>query len=78
MISTDALSTQWKEVRSKVRQRWTSLKPEDIDTIDGNVDVLVELLRERYGYTQQIAQDEVDRFLRETAPMQASDRQESH
>jgi hypothetical protein len=64
--ASDTLSHNWKELRNKVRQRWTSLSEADLKTIDGNLDVLVDLLRERYGHTQLIAEEEVDRFLRET------------
>jgi hypothetical protein len=66
MITTDTFSQNWKELRNKVRQRWMSLNNTDIGAIDGNVDVLVDLIRERYGYTQAQAEAEVERFLAES------------
>jgi uncharacterized protein YjbJ (UPF0337 family) len=65
MVSVDVFEHKWKELRSHVRPRWISLTDEDVARIDGKVDVLIELLREKYGYTEAQAETEVNRFIQE-------------
>ena len=65
MIDLDILESEWKQMRGKVRQRWMALTDEDVERIDGHEDVLVELLQEKYGYSQLKAEEEVRRFIRE-------------
>jgi uncharacterized protein YjbJ (UPF0337 family) len=66
MIDLDILESEWKQMRGKVRQHWMALTEEDVERIDGHEDVLVELLQEKYGYSQLKAEEEVRRFIRET------------
>jgi uncharacterized protein YjbJ (UPF0337 family) len=65
MVSVDVFEHKWKELRSKIRPRWMALTDEDVTHIDGKVDMLIELLREKYGYTQAQAEADVDRFMQE-------------
>lgn len=65
MGDTSVFGSNWKEWRSKIRPRWTAMSDADVEAINGQVDTLVELLRERYGYTLAQAQIEVERFLKE-------------
>jgi uncharacterized protein YjbJ (UPF0337 family) len=66
MLNADAFENQWKPLRKEVRQHWLALTDADVNRIEGHVDVLVELLREKYGYTQAQAEKEIDRFLQGT------------
>jgi uncharacterized protein YjbJ (UPF0337 family) len=70
MINTDILENQWKELRGKVRERWRALSEDDVEFIDGHFDVLVELLREKYGYTKQQAEEEASRFIQSSSTKQ--------
>jgi uncharacterized protein YjbJ (UPF0337 family) len=42
-----------------------ALTDDDVERIEGDVDMLVELLQEKYGYTQLMAEEEVRRFVRD-------------
>lgn len=64
-MTTDSFESSWKELRSRVRPRWTALTDEDVKRVDGKRDVLVELLREKYGFSQLQAENEVNSFLDE-------------
>ncbi len=72
MMNIDVFENHWKNVRSTVRLHWLALTDADVKRIDGHIDVLIDLLREKYGYTQQLAEDEVNRFLQETGVGQAN------
>ena len=72
MMNIDVFESHWKNVRPTVRQHWQALTDADVKRIDGHIDVLIDLLREKYGYSQQLAEDEVNRFLQETGVGQAN------
>lgn len=65
MINVDILESQWKNIRSAVKQRWKALTDDDVELIDGHFDVLVDLLQEKYSYSRQLAEEEVRRFVQE-------------
>ena len=71
-MNVDAFEDQWKKLRPTVRQHWQALTDADVKRIDGHIDVLIDLLREKYSYSQQLAEDEVNRFLQETGVVQAN------
>jgi uncharacterized protein YjbJ (UPF0337 family) len=63
----DVLEKNWRDLRGKLRERWHSLTDEDVTIINGNRSVLVSLLEEKYLYSKDIAEDEVNRFLGQVA-----------
>jgi uncharacterized protein YjbJ (UPF0337 family) len=66
MDNMENFETKWGELRKHIKPRWMALTDADIETIDGKVDVLIELLREKYGYTEAQATEQVKRFLEES------------
>ncbi len=70
MINVDLFESQWKELRRNVRPRWPALTDAEVNRIDGHSDMLIALLQEKYGYTQSLAEDEVNRFLRDMHAVQ--------
>jgi uncharacterized protein YjbJ (UPF0337 family) len=65
----DVLAGMWKQIRGQVKETWGKLTDDDLDVIDGNRDQLVGKLQERYGWTKMQADDEYDRFMRESGRM---------
>lgn len=64
-INRDTLAGQWKQLRGTVKSWWGRLTDDDFDRIAGQKDRLVGTLQEKYGYTRDMAQREVDRHLKE-------------
>lgn len=62
-MDTSVLQENWKELKDKIRPHWKALSDQDIAIVNGHVDSLIDVLRERYGYTPQQAQIEVEHFL---------------
>lgn len=62
-INQDILAGKWKQVRGKAKQWWGKLTDNDLDRVSGRLEELVGLVQERYGYTREQAQQEVERFL---------------
>jgi uncharacterized protein YjbJ (UPF0337 family) len=63
-MNTDILTGQWKQLRGKVQQKWGDLTNDDLERINGQRVELEGVLQERYGYTKDRAQREIDDFLR--------------
>ncbi len=66
MINSDKtlVEGQWKNLRSKIKQRWQALSLEEIQHTGGNTDMLIELLQAKYGYSKRYAEEELKHFLR--------------
>jgi uncharacterized protein YjbJ (UPF0337 family) len=63
--NNDTFDAQWPQLRGQVRSWWGQLTEADVDTIAGQQDRLVGLLQERYGYTRERAEQEVERRVHE-------------
>jgi uncharacterized protein YjbJ (UPF0337 family) len=64
MLNKDILSGKWKQIRGKVRQQWGKLTDNQLDQIGGNYEQLVGVIQENYGYTREMAEQEVNDFMR--------------
>ena len=56
-MNQDELQGNWKQLRVQVKEWWGQLTDDDLDRISGKRDKLVGMLQERYGYTQERAQN---------------------
>jgi uncharacterized protein YjbJ (UPF0337 family) len=56
---------QWKQMRGALKSWWGKLSDDDFEWIEGQKDKLIGLVQEKYGYTRDQAQDEVDRRFNE-------------
>lgn len=64
-LNRDVLAGQWKQLRGTLKSWWGRLTDDDFDRIAGQKDRLIGTLQEKYGYTRDMAQREVDRRLQE-------------
>jgi uncharacterized protein YjbJ (UPF0337 family) len=62
-MSPETFIQQWTQIRQQLRSWWAQLTERDLEQIAGHQDQLVRVLQERYRYTRERAQDEVDRRL---------------
>jgi uncharacterized protein YjbJ (UPF0337 family) len=59
------LPGQWDELRGRLRSWWDRLTEADLTEVGGQKDRLISLVQQRYGYTREHAQQEVERRLQE-------------
>jgi uncharacterized protein YjbJ (UPF0337 family) len=64
-MNSDTFEGRWKQMRGELRSWWGRLSDNDFEKIGGKKDRLVGMLQEKYGYTREAAQQEVDRRFRE-------------
>lgn len=62
-MNADMANARWDEMRGDVQQKWGRLTNSDLDQVQGQLNKLVGLIEDRYGYSPRKAQAEVNRFL---------------
>lgn len=64
-MNKDIVAGKWKQAKGKVREWWGDLTDDDVTRINGKYETFVGVLQERYGYSRDQAEEEIDRFMRE-------------
>lgn len=64
-MNRDVFEGKWKQLRGDVKKFWGKLTDDDLDQINGDRDKFIGRLQERYGYSKQQAELELDRGLKE-------------
>jgi uncharacterized protein YjbJ (UPF0337 family) len=64
-MNTDIFEGRWRQMRGDLRLWWGRLSDNDFEKIAGRKDRLIGMLQEKYGYTREAAQQEVDRRFKE-------------
>ncbi len=62
-MNWDQVEGKWKQMKGSVRQKWGELTDSDYEQIAGNRDKFVGRLQERYGYTRDKAEKELDEWM---------------
>ena len=64
-MNKDIVEGKWKQMRGNAKTWWGKLTDDDLDRAAGKYDVLAGLLQEKYGYTRQRADEEIDKRVAE-------------
>ena len=64
-LNRDIFAGKWKQMRGELKTWWGKLTDDDLDRIGGQKDKLIGLIQERYGYTREQAEQEVERRLQD-------------
>ncbi len=64
-MNKDILQGKWMQLRGAVREKWGELTDDELDQIAGHRDKLAGLLQEKYGYTRDEIERQIDDFLLE-------------
>ncbi len=62
-MNQDIFEGKWKEKRGQAKVWWGKLTDDDLQQVDGKADQLIGKLQQRYGYTKEQAEEEVNRRL---------------
>jgi len=62
-MNEDVLKGKWKQFRGDIKKAWGRLTDDELDQIDGERDKLIGRIQERYGYSREEAEREVERFV---------------
>jgi uncharacterized protein YjbJ (UPF0337 family) len=64
-MNKDILQGKWKQIRGEAKSWWGKLTDDDLDRAAGEFDKLAGLLQEKYGYTRQAADEEIEKRMNE-------------
>ena len=56
----DQIEGKWKQMKGSIREKWADLTDSDIEAIGGSKDKFVGKLQERYGYSKERAERDLD------------------
>jgi uncharacterized protein YjbJ (UPF0337 family) len=60
-MNKDIFEGKWKEMRGQVKEWWGELTDDELEATGGRAEQLVGLLQQRYGYTREHAEEEIER-----------------
>ena len=63
-MNRDTLKGQWMQVKGKVREQWGKLTDDEIDQMQGNAEMLIGKIQERYGRSREEAEQEFDNWYK--------------
>jgi uncharacterized protein YjbJ (UPF0337 family) len=63
-MNSDQLAGKWRQASGKVKEKWGKLTDDDLTTINGQTEQLVGRIQERYGVAKEVAEKQVDEFVR--------------
>ena len=63
VMNKDILLGKWKQMKGQVKQQWGRLTDDRLDRISGRYEELSGLIQEKYGYTREKAEQELNSFL---------------
>ncbi len=64
-MAVERFKELWERIRPKVKEQWSNLTDEALDTVKGETANLCMLLQTKCGYTKKEADAAVDRLLNE-------------
>jgi uncharacterized protein YjbJ (UPF0337 family) len=62
-INWDIVEGKWSQLKGDARVQWAKLTDDDWEFAAGQRDKLAGRLQERYGWTKEDAEKEMDRFF---------------
>jgi uncharacterized protein YjbJ (UPF0337 family) len=64
-MNSDIFEGKWKEMKGQTKEWWGKLTDDDLDQAAGNAEQIVGLLQQKYGYTREQAEAEVNRRIKD-------------
>jgi uncharacterized protein YjbJ (UPF0337 family) len=70
-VSTDKASTDWTEMKSKIKSKWSKLADAEVESFKTNMDLITDKIQKAYGYTKDKAEQEYRDFKKASEPVTA-------
>ncbi|MFN3314951.1 MAG: CsbD family protein [Hyphomonas sp.] len=64
-MNWDIIQGKWKQLKGSAKEKWGELTDDELDQIEGNKDKLAGKLQEKYGWTKNEAEKEIDDYFRD-------------
>jgi uncharacterized protein YjbJ (UPF0337 family) len=67
-MNQDQVSGKWKQVKGQIKKQWGKLTDDHIDRAEGNYEILIGKIQERYGTSREQIKRKLDRMTRTDEP----------
>jgi uncharacterized protein YjbJ (UPF0337 family) len=64
-MNKDVFEGKWKQIRGQAKAWWGKLTDDDLNKVAGKFEAFVGLLQEKYGYSRERADEEIEKHLNE-------------
>jgi len=64
-MNKDVFEGKWKQFRGQAKGWWGRLTDDDLNKVAGKFESFVGLLQEKYGYSRERAQEELEKHVNE-------------
>lgn len=61
-MDTNTSQSNWNEVKSKIKSKWSKFSDNEIDSLKGNLEALSDKIQKVYGYAKDRAEREYNEF----------------
>lgn len=61
-MNKDIVGGNFKQLKGKIKQQWGKLTDDEIDQMEGNAEILIGKLQERYGLNRDNAERQAREF----------------
>ena len=61
-MNREQIEGNWKQIKGRVKEKWGRFTDDDLEIIAGKRDQLIGKLQEKYQYTKEEAEEEVDKW----------------
>ncbi|GEL06601.1 CsbD family protein [Salisediminibacterium halotolerans] len=62
-MNKEDLQAKWNQVSGEAKRQWGKLTDDDVQFVNGSREKLIGKLKERYGYSDEEAAEEVDTWI---------------
>jgi uncharacterized protein YjbJ (UPF0337 family) len=62
-MNKDQFAGKWRQFRGMVKAKWGKLTDDELDQIQGNYDMLIGKIQEKYGIARQEVERDMDAML---------------
>lgn len=64
-MNKDEMTGAWRQLRGRIKEEWGKLTDDDLKQAEGNYDMLVGRIQEKYGATREEIKRRLDALARE-------------
>ena len=63
-MNDDEMQGKLKQAKGRIQSKWGELTGDEVERMEGDREELIGKVQEKYGYSREKAEQEVDEFVR--------------
>ena len=64
-MNDDEMKGKLKQAKGRIQSKWGELTGDEVERMEGDREELIGKVQEKYGYSREQAEQEVDSFVRD-------------